>query len=104
MFGKSEDQKQGEQIKKDRLADLQQRVSQYKPLWDKNGIIQYKDEYCAILQRAWGVQVEFIIAFSDLTKEGYRLMAQDEGKSGGDGGFSGGVNSYYYFQKTDFVK
>ena len=60
----------------------------------------------AILQRAWGVQVEFIIAFDDLTKEGYRLMAIDEGKSGGNssGGFTGGVNSYFYFQRMKYVR
>jgi len=40
----------------------------------------------------------------DLTKEGYRLMAQDEGKSGSSGGLSGGVDSYYYFQKMEYVR
>jgi len=52
------------------------------------------------------MQVEFIIAFDGLTKEGYRLMAVDEGKSGGDssGGFTGGVNSCFYFQNMKYVK
>ena len=52
------------------------------------------------------MQVEFIIAFDDLTEEGYRLMAIDEGKSGGDssGGFTGGVNAYFYFQNMKYVK
>jgi hypothetical protein len=42
------------------------------------------------------MQVEFIIAYGDLTKEGHRLMAVDEGKSGGDssGGFTGGAASH----------
>jgi len=92
---------EGDKIKKQRYNDLQIRVEQYKPLWDKNGVIQYKDEFVAILARSWGRQVEFIIGFSDLTKEGYQLMAIDEGKSGGDssGGITGGLSSYYYFQK-----
>jgi len=30
-----------------------------------------------------GSQVEFIVAYDDLTKEGYRFMAIDEGKEGG---------------------
>ena len=94
-----EEKKEGQKTKKERIEDLRSRVSKYKPLWDKGGVIQYKDEYCAILHRIWGSQVEFIIAYSDLTKEGYRLMAQDEGKTGGTGSASGGVNSYYYFQK-----
>ena len=87
-----------------RVEDLRHRVDQYKPMWDKNGIIQYKDEFIAILQRAWGSQVEFIIAYSDLTKEGYRLMAIDEGKEAQAGGLTGGANAYFYFQKIDYVK
>ena len=88
-------------LKKHEDSDLFARTLQYKPYWNKNGVIQYKDENIAILQRAWGRQVEFIIAYSDLTKEGYQLMAIDEGKTGGQasGGFTGGVNSYYYFQR-----
>lgn len=82
---------------------LAERVSQYKPKWDKNGVIEYKDDFVAILHRMMGSQVEFIIAFSDLTREGYRLMAQDEGKTAGSGSFSGGVDSRYYFQKIQYV-
>jgi hypothetical protein len=52
---------------------------------DKNRVIQYKTEHIAVLQKTWVTQeVEFIIAFDDLTKEGYRLMAIDEEKSGGN--------------------
>jgi len=95
-----------EQYKKERYEQLRRKINIYKPSWDKDGVIQYKTEYIAILQRKWGMQVEFIIAFDDLTKEGYRLMAVDEGKSGGDssGGFTGGVNSYFYFQNMKYVR
>jgi hypothetical protein len=93
-----------EKEKKARLQSLRERVNFYKPAWDKNGVIQYKTEHMAILQRTWGVQVEFIIAFDDLTREGYRLMAVDEGKSGDSGGFTGGVNSYFYIQKMKYVR
>jgi len=89
---------------KEVLVGLQARVPEFKERWDKNGIIQYKDEIIAILKRAVGAQVEFIIAFHDLTKEGYRLMAIDEGKEAGVGGLTGGIASYYYFQKIEFVK
>lgn len=79
---------------------------QYKAQWDKNGIIQFKNERIAILQRMWGQQVQFIVACDQLTKEGYRLMVIDEGKSGGQssGGFTGGVNAYFYFQKMEYVR
>ena len=99
-------EKNPELQKKVRYEQLRSRINSYKPSWDKNGVIQYKTEHIAILQRKWGMQVEFIIAFDDLTKEGYRLMAVDEGKTGGDssGGFTGGVNSYFYFQNMKFVK
>jgi len=84
---------------------LNARVPEYKKNWNKRGIIQFKNERIAILQRAWGLQVEFIIAYDDLTNEGYRLMAIDEGKTaGGDVGITGGVNSYYYFQKMKYVR
>ena len=85
------------------MDDIRVRVPEFKTRWNKGGVIQYKDDYVAILHRAWGAQVEFIVAYSDLTKEGYRLMAQDEGKSGSSGGLTGGVDSYYYFQKIEFV-
>ena len=84
------------QIKKDRYSALLKRVGSYKQYWDKDGVIQFKSEYIAILQRKYGTQVEFIIAFEDLTKEGYSLMAIDEGK---ESSFASGVNSFYYFQK-----
>lgn len=91
-------------------ADLtrltQSRHDKTKAQWNKNGVVQYKDENIAILQRMWGSQVQFIVACSQVTSEGYRLMAIDEGKEGGQssGGFTGGVNAYFYFQKMDYVR
>jgi hypothetical protein len=77
---------------------------QYKAQWDKNGVVQIKTPSLAILQRMWGQQVQFIVACDQLSKEGYRLMAIDEGKEGSSGGIAGGVNAYFYFQKMDFVR
>ena len=84
-----------------RLTNLHH--DKFKREWNKNGVVQFKNERIAILQRAFGTQVQFLVAYDRLTKEGYRLMAIDEGKTGGQasGGFTGGVNSYYYFQKMD---
>ncbi len=90
--------------KESRFADLKNRVDNYKIQWDKDGVIQFKNDRIAILKRGFGAQVEFIIAFDDLTKEGYHLMAIDEGKEAGAGNITGGVNSYYYFQKIDSIK
>ena len=81
------------------LEELKQRSPEYKKHWDKHGIIQFKNERIAILHRGQGAQVEFIVAFDDVTKEGYRLMAIDEGKATNIGGVTAGVSSYYYFQK-----
>jgi len=85
-----------------RLTDF--RHDQTKAQWKKNGIVQYKDDAIAILERRWGSQVQFIVACSQVTKEGYRLMSIDEGKEGSSGGFSGGVNAYFYFQRMDYVR
>ena len=104
LFSKTPEEIKAEEDKRQRLGKLQARIKQYKPSWDKDGVIQYKTDHMAILQRKWGSQVEFIIAYDDLTKEGYRLMAHDEGKEGQQGGFSGGLNSYFYFQKIEFVR
>ena len=38
----------------------------------------------------------------DLTREGYVLRAIDEGKTAGDS-YTGGQNSYYYFQKEQGI-
>ena len=84
-------------------ANLNVKATTYKTKWNKDGIIQFKNERIAILKRGFGKQVEFIVAFDELTQNGYRLMAHDEGKEVAAGGFSGGVNSYFYFQKIDFV-
>ena len=86
------------------FQELKSRTPEYKPHWNKNGVIQFKNERVAILQRAWGAQVEFIIAYDDLTAEGYRLMAIDEGKQAQSGMLTGGANAYFYFQKMDYVK
>ena len=67
------------QERKERYQDLRKRIERYKPMWDKDGVIQFKSDHVAILQRKLGMQIEFIIAFEDLTKEGYELKAVDEG-------------------------
>jgi hypothetical protein len=94
----------GYQSKTGRFSDLQSRIDEYKPFWDKGGVIQFKNERIAILRRTWGLQVEFIIAFDDLTKEGYRLVVHDEGKEAKDTILSGGVDSYFYFQKKECIE
>lgn len=86
----------------ERLGGEIEGLSEVKSKWDKRGVVEYKDDNVAILRRVVGQQVEFIAAFSQLTKEGYRLMAQDEGMQAG-GSVSGGVNSTYYFQKISLV-
>jgi len=94
---------QGKQQEKEFTNYLLEEGRKLKPFWHKNNVIQYKDEYMAVLRKSVGAQVEFIVAMRDLTKEGYRLMAQDEGASAGGGGITGGISSYYYFQKIEFV-
>jgi len=85
----------------ERAEHLIANIPDYKMSWDKNGIIQFKNERMAVLQRIWGRQVEFIIAYDELAKEGYQLMAVDDGKRPSSEGISLGTNSYFYFQKID---
>jgi hypothetical protein len=80
-------------------TELFKRTPEYKKNWNKYGIIQFKNDRIAILKRSFGAQVEFIIAFDDITGEGYELKAIDEGKQANGQVLSGGLDSYYYFQK-----
>jgi hypothetical protein len=81
-----------------------QRHNQFKAMWQKGRVVQFKNDKIAILMRAHNSQVQFIVAFDQVTREGFRLMSIDEGKEASAGGFTGGVTSYYYFQKMEFVR
>jgi len=78
-----------------------QRYDEFKSRFDKYATIKYKDEYCAKVKKI--DDISFIMAFSDLTREGYRLMAQDEGGQFHLGIASVGAGSYYFFQKIEYV-
>ena len=82
----------------------QSRHDEFKAKWDKNGVVQYKDDKFAVLKRFVGQQVQFLVACSVLTQEGYRMMVVDEGMTAQAGGISGGASSFYYFQKMDYVR
>ncbi|MDE0526603.1 MAG: hypothetical protein OXM00_08965 [Paracoccaceae bacterium] len=99
----AETKQQDQEARNKIRAALNERVDEYKRVWDKSGVIQFKNERMAILHRIMGAQVQFIIAFDDLTREGYRCVAQDEGKEASGGTFAGGVDSYYYFQKIEYI-
>ncbi len=102
-------QKEEEEIVKkpecvERAEQLISKIPDYKMRWDKTGIIQFKNERMAVLNRIWGRQVEFIIAYDELTNEGYQLMAVDDGRVPSSEGISTGLNSYFYFQKIDTAR
>lgn len=97
----NQQKEQSEESKKLASQDLSERAISYKPRWDKNGVIQFKSEYICILQRKWRSQVEFIVAFEDLTRDGYRLIAIDSAVKSSDDIVPAGTESYYYFQKME---
>ena len=93
-----------ESMSADQLRELTELLhDEYKEQWDKDGTVQLKTDRIAILQRTWGRQVQFCIACDQLTKEGYRLMAIDEGQEAGGVTWSAGINAYFYFQKMKYV-
>ena len=92
------------EMMQEELGEILKKVPEYKMKWNKNGIIQFKNERIAILKRAVGAQVEFIVAFDEITQEGYRLMAIDEGMQAQGAGLTGGVNAFFYFQKMEYVR
>ena len=84
---------------KDLDDDLTRRSEAAKTNWNKSGVYVWKSTNTAVLQKVTGRQVQFYLAFEDLTQQGFVLKAQDEGREGSSGGFSGGMNSFYFFQK-----
>ena len=81
--------------------EKKKKFDEIKSRFEKHGTVIYKDEYCAIVKKI--DDLSFIMAFSDLTREGYRLMAQDEGGQFHLGIASVGAGSYYFFQKIEYV-
>ena len=74
----------------------------FKATWDKKGTIVYKNERIAILKAENGKVVQFLVAFDQVTKEGYRLMGSGIGLDSVSQwtGLAGGSNTtYLYFQK-----
>ena len=75
----------------------------FKATWDKKGTVVYKNERIVILKAENGKVVQFLVAFDQVTKEGYRLMGSGIGldvSSSLAGGFGGTSNiTYLYFQK-----
>ena len=76
-----------DQLKK--LIDSEQDL--YKSEWDKKNVVQFKNERIAILENKHGSQVQFIVAFDQVTKEGYSLMGVSTPEDAGV--------SHFYFQK-----
>ena len=81
----------------ERKAELNRKAESIKKDWSPGETIIFKNERIAILQSVLGYFPQFIVAFDNLTKNGYRLMTCDDGQGHG-GTFSGGA-SRYYFQK-----
>ena len=90
-----------ETLKEVQQKENKQRLDEIESRFEKYATIKYKDEYCAIVKKI--DDISFIKAFSDLTREGYRLMAQDEGGQFHLGIASVGAGSYYFFQKVEYI-
>ena len=86
---------------KNQMNEILRKKNEYEKHWDKDGIVQFKNERIAILLRMLLKQVEFIIAFDDLVAEGYELVGIDESREPNPhGGWDIGGESYFYFQKN----
>ncbi len=100
---KKEHKEENKRLKKEEEKDKEFQEAEVKGKWKKSATIEYKDEYCTILHRMINNKVQFIKAFSDITKQGYRLIVQDEGGSVNIGIINAGMDSYYYFQKIEYI-
>ena len=75
----------------------------FKATFDEKGTIVYKNERIAILKASTEKFERFLVAFDQVTKEGYRLMGSGIGlyaQSTGLAGLGGTSNTtYLYFQR-----
>ena len=76
----------------------------YKSEWDKKNVVQFKNERIAILKNEQNKQVQFIVAFDQVLKEGYVLIGTADSQDSSSyiqKGLGGGANSVmFYFQKA----
>ena len=76
----------------------------YKFEWDKKNVVQFKNERIAILKNEQNKQVQFIVAFDQILKEGYVLIGTADSQDTSSNimkGMGGGANSVmFYFQKA----
>jgi hypothetical protein len=102
---KKEHKEENKRLEKKKEEEEKIIIGEIANKYQKYGVVKYKDEYCAILEKISGERTEllFIKEFSKLTQEGYRLMAQDEGGSFHLGLESVGSNSFYFFQKIEYI-
>ena len=78
-------------------AALKKRAGAYNH--DIGGVILFKNKHMAILKNGeWG---SFIVAFDDLTQEGYRCVCQQQYPYTTSDGVS--YDYYYYFQKIEYI-
>ena len=101
-----EREKVSERAERERLKLEEEKIiSKISNNYHKYNVVIYKDEYCALLHRISGQskEIQFIKEFSDLTREGYRMMAQDEGGSLNLGIGTAGIDSTYFFQKIEYI-
>jgi len=74
----------------------------FKATWDKKGTIVYKNERIVVLKAENGKVGQFLVAFDQVTKEGYRLMGSGIGLDTISQwtGLAGTSNTtYLYFQR-----
>jgi len=74
----------------------------FKATFDEKGTIVYKNERIAILKASTEKFERFLVAFDQVTKEGYRLMGSGIGLDSVSQwtGLAGGSNTtYLYFQR-----
>ena len=62
-----------------------------KATWDKKNVVRFKNERIAVLENKHGREVQFIVAFDQVTKEGYSLMGVSTPEDAGV--------THLYFQK-----
>lgn len=89
---------------KEQFGSLKKEALRLKKVWQSKDVIQLKTDEIAVLLKKMGKEDEFFVAFSELTKEGYRMVLREEVRDiPVASGISFQLGVYYYFQHSKYI-
>ena len=89
---------------KESMGFVKDEAKFFKKMWRPESIVPFKTDAVAIPLFRKGKEEEFFVEFDNLTKEGYKLMANEEVKALEIGHFGIDLGTLFLFQKLKYIK